>query len=169
MWFRLIAKAHGQVAPSRRRCRSAADLTIQPQRASAMTSSQQPIYSGFSPASTAAEVVRGVDLRDRTMIVTGGYSGLGLEAVRALANAGATVIVPARDAARARHSLATMSRAVSVHPQFILERSSRNSHDTSLMRISQASGVVCASSTTSGAVALSSGYSRCTTRMRQRT
>lgn len=75
-----------------------------------MTSQQQPIHSGFSAASTAAEVVRGIDLRDRIMIVTGGYGGLGLATVRALAHAGATVIVPARDVARARHSIATMPR-----------------------------------------------------------
>ncbi len=75
-----------------------------------MTSPQQPIQSGFSATSTAAEVVRGIDLRERTAIVTGGYGGLGLEVVRALTSAGATVIVPARDAARARKSVATIPR-----------------------------------------------------------
>jgi NAD(P)-dependent dehydrogenase (short-subunit alcohol dehydrogenase family) len=63
---------------------------------------QRPIGSGFGPASTAAEVIAGRDLSGRTAIVTGGYSGLGLEAARALAGAGAEVIVPARDLARAR-------------------------------------------------------------------
>ncbi|HEY6644471.1 oxidoreductase [Povalibacter sp.] len=73
-----------------------------------MTSKQQPIHSGFSAASTAAEVVRDIDLRGQTMIVTGGYSGLGLEMVRALARAGVSIVVPARDATRARHSLSTV-------------------------------------------------------------
>ena len=45
---------------------------------------------------TAAEVLGGVDLTGRTALVTGGYSGIGVEVVRALAGAGATVLVPAR-------------------------------------------------------------------------
>src|SRR3954449_8774698 len=61
-----------------------------------MTTPQQPIGSGFGARSTAAEVLAGVDLSGRLAIVTGGYSGIGLETVRALTGAGATVIVPAR-------------------------------------------------------------------------
>lgn len=45
---------------------------------------------------TADDVLRGIDLTGRTALVTGGYSGLGLASTRALARAGATVIVPAR-------------------------------------------------------------------------
>ena len=64
---------------------------------------QAPIPSGFGMRSTAAEVIAGIDLSDKTAVVTGGYSGLGLETVRALAGAGAHVIVGARrpDAAAA--------------------------------------------------------------------
>lgn len=69
-----------------------------------MRTPQLPIGSGFGPASTAMDVVAGIDLSGRTAIVTGGYSGLGLEAVRALAHAGARVIVPARDASRAHQA-----------------------------------------------------------------
>ena len=61
-----------------------------------MTTPQQPIGSGFGMRSTAAEVLERIDLSGRLAIVTGGYSGLGLETVRALSAAGATVIVPAR-------------------------------------------------------------------------
>jgi NAD(P)-dependent dehydrogenase (short-subunit alcohol dehydrogenase family) len=71
-----------------------------------MPTSQAPIGSGFSAASTAAEVIRGQDLRGKTAIVTGGYSGLGLEAVRVLRSAGARVIVPTRDRRRASAALA---------------------------------------------------------------
>jgi NAD(P)-dependent dehydrogenase (short-subunit alcohol dehydrogenase family) len=53
--------------------------------------------SGFTAESTAADVIRGIDLTGKVAIVTGGYSGLGVETVRALASAGAEVIVPARD------------------------------------------------------------------------
>ncbi|MFJ9036387.1 SDR family NAD(P)-dependent oxidoreductase [Streptomyces sp. NPDC102406] len=67
---------------------------------------QHRIGSGFGPHSTAAEVVAGVDLTGRTALVTGGYSGLGLETTRALAAAGARVIVPARRPEQARAALA---------------------------------------------------------------
>lgn len=50
----------------------------------------------FTAASTAAEVLTGIDLTGRTALVTGGYSGLGLEITRALTSAGAHVLVPAR-------------------------------------------------------------------------
>ena len=61
-----------------------------------MTTTQAPIPSGFSMRSTAAEVIAGIDLTGKTALVTGGYSGLGRETVRALASAGATVFVAAR-------------------------------------------------------------------------
>lgn len=57
---------------------------------------QQPIGSPFSAASTAEDVMTGVDLAGKTAVVTGGYSGLGLETTRSLAAAGAHVVVPAR-------------------------------------------------------------------------
>ena len=57
---------------------------------------QAPLNSGFGMRSTAADVIAGIDLSGKTALVTGGYSGLGLETVRALAGAGATVIVGAR-------------------------------------------------------------------------
>ncbi|SHI78698.1 oxidoreductase [Propionispora hippei] len=57
---------------------------------------QVPINSGFGPQTTAKEILKGCDLTGKIAIVTGGYSGIGLETTRALANAGATVIVPAR-------------------------------------------------------------------------
>lgn len=60
------------------------------------TSLQQPLGSGFDASSTANEVMDGVDLTGGTAVVTGGYSGLGLETTRALIAAGARVIVPAR-------------------------------------------------------------------------
>ncbi|MFE4227644.1 SDR family NAD(P)-dependent oxidoreductase [Arthrobacter sp. NPDC056886] len=67
---------------------------------------QRKIGSGFGRDSTAAEVIAGIDLTGKTAIVTGGYSGLGLETVRALASAGAAVVVPARRPEHARDVLA---------------------------------------------------------------
>lgn len=67
---------------------------------------QAPIGSGFHAKSTAAEVIAGIDLSGKTAIVTGGYSGIGLETVRALASAGASVTVPARRPDTAKDALA---------------------------------------------------------------
>jgi len=69
---------------------------------------QTPLPSGFNAATTAEEVMAGIDLTGRSAIVTGGYSGLGQEAVRVMAQAGARVIVPARDEAKARERLSAI-------------------------------------------------------------
>jgi len=66
---------------------------------------QTPIGSGFDAASTADDVLKGIDLTGKVAIVTGGYSGIGLETARALRAAGAVVIVPARDVERAAAAL----------------------------------------------------------------
>lgn len=69
---------------------------------------QKPIGSGFTAISTAADVIKGIDLSGKTAIVTGGYAGIGLETVRILAMAGARVIVPARDRHKAIKNLASI-------------------------------------------------------------
>ena len=56
------------------------------------------------------DVLRGHDLMNKTAIVTGGYSGIGLETTRALAEAGATVIVPVRAPGKARASMGGIAR-----------------------------------------------------------
>jgi len=55
----------------------------------------------FGKRATAAEVLDGVDLSGRRMIVTGGSSCLGVETVRALAGAGAQVTIATRNPASA--------------------------------------------------------------------
>jgi len=70
-----------------------------------MASPQRKTGSGFGGRSTAADVVNGIDLAGKLAIVTGGYSGLGLAATRALAGAGAHVVVPARRPAVAADAL----------------------------------------------------------------
>jgi NAD(P)-dependent dehydrogenase (short-subunit alcohol dehydrogenase family) len=76
-----------------------------------MRTPQHKINSGFGYRSTPAEVLAGIDLTGRVAIVTGGYSGLGLETVRGLAAAGAQVVVPARRPERAVEVLASIAGA----------------------------------------------------------
>jgi NAD(P)-dependent dehydrogenase (short-subunit alcohol dehydrogenase family) len=80
----------------------------------AMSTPQRRTDSGFGPRTTAAEVIAGTDLSGRTVIVTGGYSGLGLETVRALASAGARIVVPARRREHAEEVLAEAGLSASV-------------------------------------------------------
>lgn len=76
-----------------------------------MTTPQHNIGSGFGARSTTDEVLSGIDLSGGTAIVTGGYSGLGLETTRALAAAGARVVVPARRPAAARKAIESIGNA----------------------------------------------------------
>ncbi|GAA0651288.1 SDR family NAD(P)-dependent oxidoreductase [Sphingomonas ursincola] len=69
---------------------------------------QKPVDSPFGRHSEPHEVLAGIDLKGKVAIVTGGYSGIGLETVRALAAAGAAVTVPARDTEKANAALAGM-------------------------------------------------------------
>jgi NAD(P)-dependent dehydrogenase (short-subunit alcohol dehydrogenase family) len=75
-----------------------------------MPSRQAPIHSGFGPTTTAQETIAGIGLSGKVAIVTGRYSGIGLETTRALAEAGATVIVPARNPDKARKALNAIRR-----------------------------------------------------------
>ncbi|MEU5320157.1 SDR family NAD(P)-dependent oxidoreductase [Streptomyces sp. NPDC021056] len=71
-----------------------------------MSTAQHKIGSGFDARSTADDVLAGLDLTGKLAVVTGGYSGLGLETTRALTKAGARVVVPARRPAAAREAAA---------------------------------------------------------------
>ncbi len=70
-----------------------------------MTTEQKPINSGYGMRTEARDAIGGRDLTGKVAIVTGGYSGLGLETTKALAAAGAIVIVPARSAEKAQKAL----------------------------------------------------------------
>lgn len=75
-----------------------------------MTHKQHPIATGFTAASTADDVLAGIDLSGKNVVVTGGHVGLGLEATRALTKAGASVTVGSRDPGRAAPALAGLER-----------------------------------------------------------
>ncbi len=85
---------------------------------------QTPVDSPFDRKSTAKEVVAGQDLSGKTMIVTGGYSGVGLETTRALAEAGATVIVPVRNPEKAVETLKDIDGEVITLPMDLADLAS---------------------------------------------
>jgi NAD(P)-dependent dehydrogenase (short-subunit alcohol dehydrogenase family) len=75
-----------------------------------MSTPQHQIGSGFGSRSTADDVLRGIDLSGKLAVVTGGYSGIGLETTRALTRAGAYVVVPARRPKTAAEALDGIER-----------------------------------------------------------
>lgn len=66
-----------------------------------MPLAQKPLASPFDALSQASDVVKGIDLKGKTAIVTGASSGLGIETARALAKAGAALVLPVRSRAKA--------------------------------------------------------------------
>lgn len=89
-----------------------------------MTTPQKPLGSGFSAHSTTLDVISGANLTGKLAIVTGGYAGLGLEAARTLASAGARVIVPARDVDRARRAAAEIGGGIEIQPMDLTDPAS---------------------------------------------
>ncbi|WP_417467890.1 oxidoreductase [Maricaulis sp.] len=87
-------------------------------------SDQAPLQSGFHAKSTAAEVVADIDLAGKIAIVTGGYSGIGLETVRALASKGAKVIIPVRTEAKASEALAALPGDITTVPMDLADLAS---------------------------------------------
>ena len=79
-------------------------------------SDQVPTDSGFPAKTDGADVIADVDLAGKTAIVTGGYSGIGLETVRALAAKGVSVVVPVRSPEKARENLAGVEGDVMTAP-----------------------------------------------------
>lgn len=75
-----------------------------------MPLAQAPIASPFGHGSQAEEVVAGIDLSGKTAIVTGGSSGIGIETARALARAGARVILPVRSRAAGEDAAADIRK-----------------------------------------------------------
>jgi NAD(P)-dependent dehydrogenase (short-subunit alcohol dehydrogenase family) len=57
---------------------------------------QTPTKSGFHSKTNADEITNGIYLTEKIAIVTGGYSGIGLETTRELVATGAKVIIPAK-------------------------------------------------------------------------
>jgi len=87
------------------------------------------ITTPFDKGTTASEVVAGLDLTGRRVVVTGASSGLGIETARALASAGAEVTLAVRNIEAGEHAAAAIVRdsanaAVSVMPLDLTDRGS---------------------------------------------
>ena len=74
---------------------------------------QVPVASPFPAKTDGKDVLEGHDLSGKTAIVTGGYSGIGLETTRALAAKGVKVVVPVRSPEKAAENLSTIEGDVS--------------------------------------------------------
>ena len=75
-----------------------------------MRTKQAELHTGYGATTTAREVLGDARLDGKVVVVTGGYVGIGLETTRVLAEAGATVVVPARSLEKARAALAGIPR-----------------------------------------------------------
>ena len=68
--------------------------------------------SQFDASTRTDDVIRGIDLSGKQVVVTGASSGLGVETARSLAGAGADVLLVARDPGKLDTALATLRSAV---------------------------------------------------------
>jgi NAD(P)-dependent dehydrogenase (short-subunit alcohol dehydrogenase family) len=70
------------------------------------------ISTPFNKGTTASEVVAGLDLTGRRVVVTGASSGIGIETARALAAAGAEVTLAVRDIEAGERAAAAIDRDI---------------------------------------------------------
>ncbi len=96
-------------------------------------SDQVPTSSGFAARTDGVDVVAGLDLAGTTAIVTGGYSGIGLETVRVLAAKSVTVVVPVRSAGKAAENLAGIEGDVRTAPLDLADLASIRSFGASML------------------------------------
>ena len=87
------------------------------------------ITTPFNKGTTASEVVAGLDLTGRRVVVTGASSGIGIETARALASAGAEVTLAVRDIEAGEQAAAAIvgdcaNAAISVLPLELTDRDS---------------------------------------------
>ena len=66
----------------------------------------------FGFHTTAEEVVQGIDLSGKLVVLTGASSGIGIETAKALCGAGASLVLGVRDVAKGREAADSISSVV---------------------------------------------------------
>jgi NAD(P)-dependent dehydrogenase (short-subunit alcohol dehydrogenase family) len=66
----------------------------------------------FGATTTADEVLEGIDLSGKLVVITGGASGLGQETARAMAAKGAHIVIPVRDMAKGEAAVVAIKASV---------------------------------------------------------
>jgi NAD(P)-dependent dehydrogenase (short-subunit alcohol dehydrogenase family) len=66
----------------------------------------------FGAKTTTDEVIEGIDLNGKTVVITGTSAGLGSETARIMAKAGATVVMAARDAQKNGNAISAIRAAL---------------------------------------------------------
>lgn len=66
----------------------------------------------WNAKTTTNEIIEGIDLTGKTVVITGTSAGIGGETARAMAKAGATVVMAARDAQKNAAAIASVRAAV---------------------------------------------------------
>ena len=94
---------------------------------------QIQVASPFNRKSTGKEVLADIDLSGNVAIVTGGYSGIGLETTRALAEKGAKVIVAGRSMQRAKENLAELNQSIEMAPMDLSDLASVQSFANTIL------------------------------------
>jgi len=68
--------------------------------------------TSFGATTTTDEVLEGIDLSGKRVVITGGASGLGTETARAMAAKGAQIVIPARDMAKGEAAVSEIQKSV---------------------------------------------------------
>lgn len=85
---------------------------------------QKLVHSKYHARSTGKEVLADANLEGKVAIITGGYSGIGLETSRALAAKGVQVIIPVRSEEKANENLKGISGKLQIHKMDLSDLSS---------------------------------------------
>lgn len=102
-----------------------------------MKTEQKPLQTGLGNRTKAREIIGNHRFDGKTVVITGGHSGIGLVTTKALSGAGATVVVGARNVDKARDVLGGLEnvtfiglnladpRSIDSFSDFVLESHSR--------------------------------------------
>ena len=76
---------------------------------------QEPVHTGLGDRIVPREIIGNLRLAGKTILITGGHSGIGLVVARALSETGARIVVGARDMEKARRALTRLKNVTFDH------------------------------------------------------